>query len=468
MDLNQLRKFILLTKPLYFGWLLAFPYYGPVFNAAAPAPVIEGYSLFLVFAVAHALTYLSGGFFIKNHQLCLKMMIVSLVVTLFTNASLFLPFDILWLPAMAVLGIASAIYILGWCCFYSLFIPNVGRLKLMAAVIIWGNVILIIFNLLADLLPGQVLLALVLLPLAAAGLVLFRYDFSYLQLPKKIKEAFLIPRSLLIIICLFVLAVYLNGGLMFNIILPSLDVGVPFSLYYRFVPYIIFLLFMYLYGERLQKYFPIYVAVSLLGLAFISFALFSEVTAGFFLTTGLLEAAFAMIDLFVWVILGSLAFIYKAPFKFFGLALAANLGGIILGDLLGEYLLQTEGSVRLMTAIIASMSIFVVILIIPWLNQQTEKNLPQVVKDDTLNYSLPESVNHKMLEAYLLPGEKLTPREIEVTMLILKGYTNDDMAKKLFVTSETMKTHLKNIYDKFGVKKKNELILLLPRQYRDI
>jgi len=466
MDLNQIRKFVLLSKPLFFGWLLAFPYYGPVFNAAAPAPVISGFPLFLVFAATHGLTYLASGVFLKNVSVSLKMMLAGLLVTLFTNAILLLQFDFLWLPAMAVLGMASSVYILGWCCLFSLYIPNVGRLKVMAAVIIWSNIVFIIFNLLSTFLSARAVLILVMLPLVAALFLLLKFDIAYLQIPKQVRQVPVLPGSLLMIICLFIFALYLNGGLMYRIIMPSLDFQVPFAFYWRFVLYILIILLMYLYGERLQKYFPIYVAVSLLGMAFISFAVFSEATAGFLLTASLLEAAFALLDLFVWVILGSLAFIYKAPFQLFGLALATNLGGIVLGDLFGGYLLLTGDSVRLMTAVFASMSIFIVFLIVPWLSQQTERSLPQVIKGNILNYNLPQAGNDRFLEAYLMPGEKLTPREIEVTLLILKGYTNNEIAKKLFVSPNTIKTHLKNIYDKFGVKKKKELILLFPREYR--
>jgi len=460
MDLERLRSFILFSKPLYFGWLLSVPYYGPVFNVAAPAPVMEGYSLFLIFAAAHALTYLTGGLILKDARNCLNLMAVSLIVTLLTNATLLLPYTILWLPAMAIFGVFSSLYIMGWCCLYSLFIPNVGRLKLMAAVIIWGNVIFVIFNLLASFLPAQAVLALALLPLVGAGVILSRFKFPYLQKSKPLVKAMPLLKPLLVIICLFIFVLYLNGGLMYRIIMPTLDLQVPFAFYFRYVIYILIVLVMYIFGERLQRYFPIYMAVSLLGMAYISFALLSDLTAGFFLTASMFEAAFAMLDLFIWVTLGSLAFLYKAPFQFFGLALAANLSGIILGDFFGELLLESGESIRLMTAIFASLSIFAVFIIVPWLNQQVEKNLPQALEGSTISPLLSGSGQPAHLEAHLIPGEKLTPREIEIIALILKGYTNKDIAEKLFVSPNTIKTHLKNIYYKFGVNKKKDLIIL--------
>jgi len=463
MDLGKVRSFVLLSNPLYFGWLLAFPYYGPVFNAAAPATLVEEYSLFLLFAVVHGLTYLLGGLFINKTRACLKMMSASLIATIVTNVLLFLPYDILWIPAMALFGFFSSLYVLGWCCFYSLFIPNNGRLKLMAAIIIWGNVIFVIFNLLSSFLHAQAVLVLSLLPLIGAGVVLIGFNFPYLQNSKEIDKRVPVSRSFLAIICLFVFALYLNGGLMFKVILPSLDAQVPFAFYYRFVLYILVLMIMYVYGEQLQRYFPIYMAVALLGLAFVSFALISELVAGFILTVGLLEAAFAMLDLFLWVTLGSLAFLYKAPFIFFGFAIAANLGGIILGDLFGGILLRSGESIRLITAIFASLSIFIVFLVVPWLSRHIDEKLPGLLEGNARQYSLSGGILEN-LEAHLMPGEKLTPREIEITILIIKGYTNKDIASKLFVSPNTVKTHLRNIYNKFGVSKKKELVRLSSKE----
>lgn len=459
MDLDKIRKFVLFSKPLYFGWLLAFPYYGPVFRATTPPPLAEEQSLFLLFAITHGLTYLMSGLLIKNVRACTKLMKIGLTVTIFTNALLLLPHDFIWFPAMAIFGFSSSLYIIGWCCLYSLFIPQSSRLKLMAAVMIWGNVIFVLFNLLSSFLHAQFLLTITLLPLIGAGVLLFRFTLPYLQTSKDINKAITVPKPILAIICLFIFAIYLNGGLMFSVIIPSMDIQVPLAVNYRFVIYILALIIMYTYGEMLQRSFPVYMAVSLLGLAFISFALVSELAAGFILTVGLLEAAFAFLDLFVWVTLGSLAFLYKAPFQFFGLALAANLGGIILGDLSGVLLLESGENKYFMTAIFAALSIFIVFLIVPWLSRQIDEKLADTFEGKALQYNLPGGFFDK-LESHLIPGQKLTPREIEITSLIIKGYTNKEIAEKLFISPNTIKTHLKNIYNKFGISKKKELIKL--------
>ena len=58
----------------------------------------------------------------------------------------------------------------------------------------------------------------------------------------------------------------------------------------------------------------------------------------------------------------------------------------------------------------------------------------------------------------LLPKwESLSPREKEVAYLIHTGMTNNQMAERLSVSIETIKTHVANILRKFGVRRKSDL-----------
>ena len=45
----------------------------------------------------------------------------------------------------------------------------------------------------------------------------------------------------------------------------------------------------------------------------------------------------------------------------------------------------------------------------------------------------------------------LTERENDVLKLICKGYTNQEIAKELFITPHTAKAHVASIIRKFGV-----------------
>jgi len=52
----------------------------------------------------------------------------------------------------------------------------------------------------------------------------------------------------------------------------------------------------------------------------------------------------------------------------------------------------------------------------------------------------------------------LSPREIDVLHLLVKGHSTKIIAEKLFVSFETVRTHLKNIYNKLHVNCGKEAI----------
>ncbi|MBW9205011.1 response regulator transcription factor [Mumia sp. zg.B53] len=49
-------------------------------------------------------------------------------------------------------------------------------------------------------------------------------------------------------------------------------------------------------------------------------------------------------------------------------------------------------------------------------------------------------------------SQELSPREAEVLALVAKGRPNREIAKTLFVSEATVKTHLGHVYEKLGVK----------------
>lgn len=60
-----------------------------------------------------------------------------------------------------------------------------------------------------------------------------------------------------------------------------------------------------------------------------------------------------------------------------------------------------------------------------------------------------------------LEVEPLTKREKEVASLIKEGLSNDEIAKSLFISPLTVKTHVQRIYDKLDVSNRSELMFML-------
>ena len=52
----------------------------------------------------------------------------------------------------------------------------------------------------------------------------------------------------------------------------------------------------------------------------------------------------------------------------------------------------------------------------------------------------------------------LTPREIEVLGLMAEGLSNKEMAERLFVSENTVKTHCSRVFDKLGVSRRTQAV----------
>ena len=53
----------------------------------------------------------------------------------------------------------------------------------------------------------------------------------------------------------------------------------------------------------------------------------------------------------------------------------------------------------------------------------------------------------------------LSHREREIVALVAQGFKNKEMAEKMFISEQTVKNHLHNIFDKLGVSDRLELAL---------
>ena len=52
----------------------------------------------------------------------------------------------------------------------------------------------------------------------------------------------------------------------------------------------------------------------------------------------------------------------------------------------------------------------------------------------------------------------LSEREIEIVRLVAKGFSNDELAERLHLSPDTIKAHLRHIYEKLGVESRVEAV----------
>jgi DNA-binding CsgD family transcriptional regulator len=74
----------------------------------------------------------------------------------------------------------------------------------------------------------------------------------------------------------------------------------------------------------------------------------------------------------------------------------------------------------------------------------------------------------RFLSDELYQRYNLSPREQEVLPLLVQGASNKELSERLFISVNTVKTHLRNIYAKFEVKNRYELLALLKHGDEDL
>jgi DNA-binding NarL/FixJ family response regulator len=62
------------------------------------------------------------------------------------------------------------------------------------------------------------------------------------------------------------------------------------------------------------------------------------------------------------------------------------------------------------------------------------------------------------------PQDRLTAKEVQVSILVWEGLTNRDIAQRLGTTEQVVKNYLRNTFDKLGVWSRLELALYVANR----
>ena len=144
-----------------------------------------------------------------------------------------------------------------------------------------------------------------------------------------------------------------------------------------------------------------------------------------------------------------------------GLALSA----VLVHSVIAEMFLGAPSALYIFYAVIMVVLVFVYMQIEPFFLFTLRRS----ITDDAVVYSDNEAEEPVQAEEISSESEDdplavLSKKEKEVVELICLGYTNGDVAKLLFISEHTVKSHTKNIYSKMGVHSRLELATLVNKQ----
>ncbi|MGL4473306.1 MAG: LuxR C-terminal-related transcriptional regulator [Shewanella sp.] len=83
-------------------------------------------------------------------------------------------------------------------------------------------------------------------------------------------------------------------------------------------------------------------------------------------------------------------------------------------------------------------------------------------------HAIPAAIAEKIINMESLDSDALTLREREVLQALLCGSTNQDIAKKLYVSESTIKTHLYRAFRKIGVTSRGQAIAWAQQNMHEV
>ncbi len=254
----------------------------------------------------------------------------------------------------------------------------------------------------------------------------------------------------------FIAVITVNAGLMYQTIIPAWSHLNGLTTWYWVLPYIGALVVMRnLNGNRALS---LYLGLGMIMAAFLGFTVLDRGLVSYLIVDTLLLGACGILDLFWWSILGEMLDRSRRPARLFGYGLTANIVGILAGKLLALVMTGLGWSDSSVT-IVALTVVCLTLMLLPWMNHR----LSQVLRDHVyLTSSTTAPATAPQDWVFDSPAlEPLTPRENDVLLRVLNGKTSRAIALDLSVSENTVKTHLRHIYEKYQVNSRPELFSML-------
>lgn len=362
----------------------------------------------------------------------------------------------LWAIGLAVGGYSSGAALAAWGYFLKAYTPRHELLKTCAEILICSNILMVLINALAVHVSPSLGLTVVMLFLAgglfSAGTLGRAQAQSWTQgenaKKRHLWEAFAL-------LSVFIAVLTINSGLMYQVLNPAFQHLSGLTTWYWPLPYIAALFILRNLSGGVQQSRLLYVGMAMMIGAFLCFMLLGRSHLDYVVVNTLMMGACGVFDLFWWSILAEMMGYTENPSIVFGLGLSSNVLGVLAGGLVGAVARSTQR----LTAEVTVMALTVVcftLALLPVLNRRLTlllKGHAYLTPDD-----LREGLGQAAASYQMEPLEPLTSREQEVLATILSGMSNREIADALNITESTVKTHVRNIYSKYGVHSRAELL----------
>lgn len=470
IQINE-RKLSIIFHSLFASWMLAFLFEGQILYALADtyglAPdgmVFGGIAALLAGAT-------SCGFLIRTKKAAKRLFLCAYLFFIAASTAFFFPPSVFWNLGIIISSFLAGGCVASWGFYLKGGTPKNERIKTAADLLIFSNILMILLNMSAIHLSPHI-------GLAISMVMLFIAFLFALGLPTDKAVTSAAPTAALgqkagtvsiagtlAFLCLFVTLISIISGLMYQVINPAFAHLEWLTSWYWAIPYIVALVAMRNLPRKINRAYILYVAIAMIGLSFIGFMGLGRSAVSYLVINTLMLGAFGVYDLFWWSILGEMLEFHKNPAKILGIGLSSNVLGVLLGGLIGNAITSVNGQGPNPT-LLALTLVCVTLALLPPLH----KHLSALLKNHAYLAAFSE------LSAQEQTGQvdraarfgNLSERESQAAALLLQGKTYKRIAEELYISENTVKYYVKNIYAKFNIQSRAELIdMMLKKEDAD-
>lgn len=470
---------------MFFSWLLFIPFYGPGQYLLAASPKITN-----IFISGHIIGILVSGWYYsvtkEDNSFLRALEKIALIVI---AASMFFSYlamsQVLDLAAFLMAGFASSWFVIRWASWLSSSRLSSSRGLVMGMTIAISNILLFAYTKLLYFQDNSMLVILLCTLVCVSGSILI------LNLPiseggvTDFKTKHAIPPWHLFVFAVFA---FIAGGLIYSSVY-SAEIGVTSQL--RSLTIFFYIIGAVIFGYLADRYSRIILVPSLFTLLGIGFVLSIidqgniplHLTSECIILFGLVCA-----DLYYWLTLADHGNKNYIP-AVFAVGLSFHLVVISFTASMTEHFLMGTNLGFSPAGIIGSITMFLGIFFSFWVyslfypekdvlifDQGKAGEVPLVFFNVTNNNDRItdgcENPNQyignigrgiqadsldKLFDQFLTLEYLLTQREKELTLLLLQGYSYPQIAKQLFISTNTVKYHVRNILRKVDVDNRHKL-----------
>ncbi len=450
------KQYLVLSYGFFLGWLLSFLYNGPaldiVFNNAK---LNLGY-LAVAYILTPAIVFFYMGFYNikeKNKVNFTKYGIIvcvigTIIAILIKDINVHLPMYIL----AGIMGIFSVFFITGWGCYFVELLDIQVMYKYMAFVICLGY---ILFHI-NEVLKHQGLNSIVIVSLFLCLVIAYFSTSKLTSITKTIRQDFNIslPIDLLVMMCFLMFLLNVGGGMVQSFVSPLAEKKMWNIHILDIIIYIFIAISIYKMKKKPPTEITLTIAIVMIACGYMTLILFVRNPIPAYI---LIVLGYAVVDIFLWTLVGEMGCIFGKPIKIFTFIMASNLMAVFIGNVLGAFLSKTNETTY-MAITVSAICAVIGFAFLPHINQLINRGTAEMINIKKAR----EAANGVITEDRAI--QLLTNKELDIFKLMLLGLKNKEIADQANITENTMKGHARNIYKKFEVKNKKELLCSFSKE----